>query len=353
MKKINNSIQLTLGLMFFMLLSIPANSQNLSVPMLSPYASITQRVGISDVTITYHSPAVKGRTIWGGVVRSNSIWRAGANNNTTITLTHDAKIEGEEIKAGTYGLYMYMKPEEVYLILSKYSKSWGTVTPKEDELVLNVPLKMEESPFQEWLTYEVIDNEPNNTTIALKWEKKQIPFNIEFDVPTIAIENAKAELKGVAGFSWRGYSQAAYMCLQFDTELELAEAWIDQSISMTKNFVNLNAKAQLLTKKGDKEGAKKVMEEAIPLGSPFQLNNYGYTLLNSGDTKGAIEVFETNVKKNKDHQFIWGFTDSLGEAYLMDGNKKKALEYYQKAKSLAPENQQSYLDGVIAKIMEK
>ena len=243
-----------------------------------------------------------------------------------------------------------MKPEEVYLVLSKYSKSWGTVTPKEDELVLNVPLKMEDSPFQEWLSYEVINNESTKTTIALKWEKKKIPFNIEFDVPTIAIENAKAELKGVAGFSWRGYSQAANMCLQFDTELDLAESWIDQSISMTKNFVNLNTKAQLLTKKDDKEGAKKIMDEAIPLGSPFQLNNYGYALLNSGDTKGAIAVFETNVEKHKDHQFIWGFTDSLGEAYLKDGDKKKALEQYEKAKSLAPENQYSYLDGVITKI---
>lgn len=352
MKKINNSIQLAVG-MLFMLLSTMANSQNLSVPMLSPYASITHRIGISDVTIAYHSPAVKGRDIWGGVVRQNSIWRAGANINTTITLSHNAKIEGEEIEAGTYGLYMYMKSEEVYLLLSKYSKSWGTVTPQEDELVLNVPLKMEDSPFQEWLSYNVIDNETTSATFSLRWEKKQIPFKVEFDVATIAIENAKAELKGPVGFNWRGYSQAAALCLQFNTELEQAEVWIDQSISMSKGFTNLEIKSQLLAKKGDKEGAKKLMEEAIPLGNAFQLNNYGYTLLNAGDTKGAIEVFSANVEQNKDHQFIWGFTDSLGEAYLKDGNKKRALEYYQKAKSLAPENQQSYLDGVIAKIMEK
>ena len=170
---------------------------------------------------------------------------------------------------------------------------------------------------------------------------------------SIAIDNAKAELKGPAGFSWSGYSQAAALCLQLDSELELAEQWIDQSISMSKGFTNLQVKSQLLAKKGDNEGAKKLMDEAIPLGNAFQLNNYGYTLLNSGDTKGAIKVFSANVEQNKNHQFIWGFTDSLGEAYLKDGNKKKALEYYQKAKSLAPENQHSYLDGVIASIKSK
>lgn len=86
------------------------------------------------------------------------------------------------------------------------------------------------------------------------------------------------------------------------------------------------------------------------MANAFQLNQYGYSLLGIGKTKEAIEVFSLNIKKNQDHQFIWGFTDSLGEAYLKDGNKKLALKYYKEARTKAPENQMAYLDGVIDKI---
>jgi tetratricopeptide (TPR) repeat protein len=89
------------------------------------------------------------------------------------------------------------------------------------------------------------------------------------------------------------------------------------------------------------------MEEAIPTGNPNQLNQYGYGLLGMNKTKEAIKVFKYNVEKNQKHQFIWAFTDSLGEAYLKDGNKKLALKYYKEAKSKAPQNQQAYFDGVI------
>ncbi|WP_420577576.1 DUF2911 domain-containing protein [Ekhidna sp.] len=331
-----------------------AFAQNLTLPRPSQYAEVTQRVGISDVTITYHSPGKNERQIWGGVVQYGQIWRAGANENTTITFSHDAKIEGQEVDAGTYGLYMLpIDIENVRVVLSKYAKSWGTNTPAESETVAIVDVKTHEIPSQEWLTYNFIDRSGNDVTAELRWDNVAIPFNIAFDVTTIVIENIRAELKGVAGFSWRGYMQAANYCLQNDTNLDEAMTWIDQSISMSSGFSNLQVKAGLLDKKGETIEAKKIMDQALPTASPFQLNQYGYQMLNSGDTKKAIEVFSMNVKKNQNHQFIWGFTDSLGEAYLRDGNKKLALKYYKEARKLAPENQYAYLDGVIKSIEEK
>lgn len=328
--------------------------QNLTLPRPSQYAEVKQQVGISDVTITYHSPGANGRTIWGGVVPYGGIWRAGANENTTITLSHDAEIEGQEVKAGTYGLYLFVKDEANFrLILSKYSKSWGTNYPAEQDAVLITDIKANEIPFQEWLSYDFKDRSGDDVTAVLRWGEKEITFNIAFDVDAIVIDNARAELKGPAGFSWRGYMQAANYCLQNDTNLEEAMAWIDQSISMSSGFSNLQVKAGLLTKQGNTEEAKKVMEEAVPTANAFQLNQYGYQLLGNGDTKKAIEIFTMNIKKNSDHQFIWGFTDSLGEAYLQDGNKKMALKYYKEARKLAPENQYAYLDGVIANIEKK
>lgn len=336
------------------LMSMCAFAQNLTLPRPSQYGEVSQRVGISDVTIKYHSPGVNGRQIWGGLIPYGAMWRAGANENTTITFSHDAELEGQPIAAGTYGLFMFVKDKEnIRIILSKYAKSWGTNYPPEQDAVLIADVTTNEIPSQEWLSYNFKDRSGDDVTAALRWADLEVPFNISFDVDAIVIENARAELKGPAGFSWRGYMQAANYCLQNNSNLEEAMTWIDQSISMSSGFSNLQVKAGLLAKKGENEEAKKVMEEALPTANAFQLNQYGYQLLGSGDTKKAIEVFSMNIEKNSNHQFIWGFTDSLGEAYLKDGNKKMALKYYKEARKLAPENQYAYLDGVIEGIEGK
>jgi len=337
-----------------MLLTVIAFGQNLTMPRPSQYGEVKQVVGISDVTITYHSPLANGRNIWGGVVAYGNIWRAGANENTTITFSHAAKVEGQEVPAGTYGLYMLPKDEENFrVILSKYAKSWGSVSPTEEETVVITDVKTSKIAFQEYLSYDFKDRSGDDVTAVLRWAELEVPFNIAFDVDAIVIENARAELKGPAGFTWRGYMQAANYCLQNDTNLEEAMAWIDQSIGMSSGFSNLQVKAGLLAKEGKTEEAKEVMEEALPTANAFQLNQYGYQLLANGDTKKAIDVFKMNIEKNADHRFIWGFTDSLGEAYLKDGNKKLALKYYKEARKLAPENQYAYLDGVISGIEGK
>jgi len=326
-------------------------AQNITQPRMSQQATISQRLGISDVTIVYHSPSVRGRKVFGGIVPYGSIWRAGANENTTIHFTHDAKVEGKDIAAGTYGLYMLPESNgDVKLLFSKFSQSWGTNSPSEQDLAAMITVKSNAIPFQEWLSYDFTDRGNKSLTAVLQWEKLRIPFKIEFDVTKIVIDNARGELKGVAGFGWRGYMQVARYCLQNDTHLEEAMTWIDQSIASSKGFSNLAVKAGLLTKKGQIEEAQKIMEEAIPTGNPNQLNAYGYRLLGLGKTKDAIEVFAYNVEKNQKDPFIWGFTDSLGEAYLKDGNKKLALKYYKLAKTKAPANQHAYLDGVIAGI---
>ncbi|WP_298761629.1 DUF2911 domain-containing protein [uncultured Psychroserpens sp.] len=348
MKKLQSKIGL---LLFTLLFTAVSFAQNVTLPRVSQQASITQRLGLSDVTINYHSPSVQGRQIFGGIVPYGQIWRAGANENTTIHFTHDAKIEGEKIAAGTYGLYMLPNSNgEVKVLFSKFSKSWGTNVPDEKDLALMITVKSKTIPFQEWLSYNFTNRGSKNLTATLQWEKTQIPFNIEFDVNAIMVDNFRQELKGVAGFGWRGHMQAASYCVQNNINLEEAMVWIEKSIASSKGFSNLAVKAQLLANKGQVAEAEKIMDEAIPTGSPNQLNNYGYQLLGLGKTKKAIEVFTLNVERNQNHPFIWGFLDSLGEAYLKDGNKKLALKYYKLAKTKAPQNQHAYLDGVIAGI---
>ncbi|WP_271782193.1 DUF2911 domain-containing protein [Aquimarina algiphila] len=347
MKSVASKIVLVL---FFTVITSITYSQNISLPRVSQQSTITQRLGLSDVTITYHSPSVRGRQIFGNIVPYGTGWRAGANENTTIHFTHDAMIEGKPIAAGTYGLYMIPDTDEVKVLFSKFSKSWGTNIPLEKEIALQITVKPETIPFREWLSYDFTDRGNKSLTASLQWEKTKIPFKIEFDVTTVVLNNIRQELKGLAGFGWRGHMQAANYCLQNDVNPEEAMAWIDKSINASKGFSNLQVKAGLLMKKGKPDLAEKIMEEAIPMGTPNQLNNYGYQLLNMGKTKKAIEVFSFNIKQNQSHPFIWGFTDSLGEAYLKSGNKKMALKFYKQAKEKAPQNQYAYLDGVIAKI---
>lgn len=337
-------------LLILVLLTCNMYSQNVTLPRASQLSTITQRSGLSDVTITYHSPGVKGRKVFGGIVGYDQMWRAGANENTTIHFTHDAKVEGQNIAAGTYGLYMKPSQNTVDIIFSNYSKSWGTVYPAAKDIALTVTVKSETIPFQEWLSYDFINRSGKNLTAALSWEKTRVPFTIEFDINSIVVDNMREELKGIPGFGWRGHMQAANFCLQNNINLEEAMTWVDKSIASSKGFSNLQVKAGLLAKKGKIAEAEKIMEEAIPTGNPYQLNQYGYTLLNMGKTKKAIEVFSYNIEKNKDHQFIWGFLDSLGEAYLKSGDKKNARKYYKEARKKAPQNQHAYLDKVIAGI---
>lgn len=325
-------------------------SQNVTLPQVSQKSKITQRIGLSDVTIIYHSPSIRGRKVFGGIVPYGQIWRAGANDNTTIHFTHDATVEGKKIAAGTYGLYIMPKEDKAIVLFSKFHKSWGTNPPTEEDLALKVTVNYETIPSQEWLSYDFTDRGGKSTMAGLQWEKTRIPFKIEFDVTKIVIDNFRQELKGIAGFGWRGHMTAARYCAQNNTNLEEAMVWIDKSLASGFGFSNSLVKATILMKTGKIAEAEAVMEKAIPTGNPNQLNNYGYSLLGMGKIKDAIEIFKYNVENNSKDQFIWGFMDSLGEAYLKDGNKKLALKYYKLAKKKAPQNQQAYLDGVIAKI---
>ncbi len=347
MKIIKRKIVLSLMLLVTVVIT---QAQSLTMPEASQDASITQRLGISDVTIKYNSPGAHGRKIFGGIIPYNVIWRAGANENTTIHFSHDAMVEGKKIKAGTYGLYMIPGKEKFEILFSKFYKSWGTTLPTESETVLKVSVSPEKIAFQEWLGYSFTDRSSDKLVAVLEWSDIRVPFKIEFDITKIVIDNSIAELKGQAGFSGTSYMQLAAYCLNNNTQLEEAMTWIDISISRKKTFSNLKVKADLLLKKGQNEEAKKLMEEAFPLGNIWELNTYGYTLLNEDNTKEAIKIFTFNIEKHSNHHLEWRFIDSLGEAYLKDGNNKLASKYYKKAKEKAPATQDAYFDAILSQI---
>lgn len=339
------SITRSIRLLMLLLISISAKTQITTPRTPSPAATLTQTIGISTVTVKYSRPSVKGREVWGKLVPygwnvqgfgagNSAPWRAGANENTTIKLSHDAKIEGQSIPAGEYGLFFVINPDNSgEVIISKDNRSWGSFwyEPKQDQL--KAKIKARDNSFTELLTYDVINTTKNSGEIVLNWEKKQLPVKIEFAVDDIVMANAAEELKGTVGFNWQGFSSAANYALQNKTNYDQAMKWIDQAIAQNKAFATLRIKADLLKETGKPEEADKIMKEALAIATENELNLYGYTLMNNGEHDKAIEIFILNTKRfpNSANTF-----DSLGEGYVTKGDKQNAILNFKKSLSMNP-----------------
>lgn len=320
--------------------------QGLTLPRFpSPASEVSQTIGISKISVNYSRPSVKGREIWGKLVPyglniqqfgagNPAPWRAGANENTTITFSHDAMVEGQPIQAGTYGLFFIVNEDNTAeLILSKDYRSWGSFFYDKKNDALHARIKMREIPETELLTYSFDNITRNSAELELSWEKKQFPVNIAFDVDKIVMINAEQELKGPVGFNWQGYFNAANYALQNKVNYEEALIWIDKAIAQNNSFTTLNVKSGLLKATGKTEDADKVMNDAIALATENELNLYGYTLLNANQQDKAIEIFVMNTKKHPESANVW---DSLGEAYALKGDKQNAINNFKKSLSLNP-----------------
>jgi hypothetical protein len=167
-------------------------------------------------------------------------WRAGANENTTISFSHDAKVEGHAVPAGTYGLFFVINKDNTgEVVLSKDYKSWGSFwyDPKQDLMKANIQLR--DIPMTEILTYDFINDNKTSAELVLNWEKKEFPVKIEFDVDKIVMDNAANQLKNTVGFSWQGYSSAANYAVQNNVSLDQGLVWIDQAICTESQFHNV------------------------------------------------------------------------------------------------------------------
>lgn len=321
----------------------------LTTPRGSQTSSITQRIGITDMTINYSSPRVNERQIWGTLIPYDQVWRAGANENTTFTVSHDVKIEGKDLAAGSYGVHILPSKDKATIIFSNNTSSWGSFSYNESEDALRVDVTPEAIDHTEWLTFEVLDKGTDFATIGLSWEKQTIPFKVEVDVHNIVISNFKDELRGVEGFFWQASNQAAGYCLNNNVELEQGLAWADQAISIQENFNTLSTKAGILEKLGKTADSKSIMDKAIalPTATAGDLYGYGRRLIGQGKKKEALEIFKINAKKNAGH---WLADHGLARGYSALGDYKKALSYEKKALPNTPERSKGFLEGFVKKL---
>jgi hypothetical protein len=240
-----------------------ALAQQLDLPRPSPNASVTQTVGITDITIKYSRPGVKGREVWGKLVPYGEVWRTGANENTTIKFSTPVKIEGHELPAGIYGLQTIPAPGDWTVIFSKDADEWGAFSYKPEHDALRVQAKPQPAELRERMAFDFEDVTDTSARVVLSWEKLRVPFTVEVDTPKLVEAKAKAAVR------WQTPYQAASYCIQNNVCLDDASRWLDASIAIQENYSNLRAKAMLLAKRND-PGAATYAQKALAAAKTLQ-----------------------------------------------------------------------------------
>jgi hypothetical protein len=317
-------------------------------------AMVSERIGITDVTIHYDRPGVKGREgkIWGDLVHTgytdlgfgtskNSPWRAGANENTTFTFSTDVMIEGQPLAKGTYGFFIAMGSgnTDATLIFSNNSTSWGSFFYNDKEDALKVTVKtipLNESV--ERLQYVFSDEKDNSAVVSLVWEKLKIPFTVSVDYVKTQLESFRRQLRNDEGFDSESWVQAVNFSVDHNGNLEEALQWSDYAINGVfvgqKNFRTLSAKANVLNKMNRNAEADTLMKQAMPLATMQELHNYGRQLLRQKKAKEALDAFKLNAQKNPNV-----FTTNMGlvRGYSANGDFKNAVRYAKIAIVQAPD----------------
>ena len=327
-------------------------------------AMVVQNIGPVEISIAYSSPHVhtpKGddRTghIWGELVHygfadqgfgvKSAPWRAGANENTIVKFSHDVKIEGKDLKAGSYGLFLATSKDGPWTwIFSTNISSWGSYFYNQSEDALRVDVTPKDVPFTEYLTYGFDDRQPGSATAYLQWENKRIPFKIEVaDVNNIYVSMMRDQLRSNVGFDYRNFSQAANFCATNKINLDEALTWANQAmdplIGGREEFNTLQAKSSVLTAMGKDTEADEAMQKAIksPDATVQAVHQYGRSLLIAGKKEKAMEIFKYNAQKNPTDKFTPNV--GLARGYTALGDNKNAIKSWEEAIKNIPENQKA------------
>ncbi|HCW05945.1 MAG TPA: hypothetical protein DGG95_01120, partial [Cytophagales bacterium] len=261
----------------------------------------------------------------------------GANENTVITFSHDAKVEGQNVPAGSYGFFLVINSDNSgEVILSKSFKSWGSFFYDQAQDQLRAKIQLRDLPYSvESLTYDFMNATKYSAELVLNWEKKQFPVKIEFDVDKIVMANAKEVLKGQTGFNPQSFVTAAGYAMNNNIELEQGVKWIDQAITNgAPNPGNAQGiKYNLLTKLGKTSDAEKLFQNVITNSNENDVNLFAYQLSGQGLHDKAIEAFVSNTKRFPNSPNTW---DSLGEGYANKGDKENAIKSFKKSLSMNP-----------------
>jgi hypothetical protein len=240
-------------------LALQDASAQFLAPRSSPKATVTQTIGLTDISITYSRPAVKGRAIWGGLVPYNQVWRLGANEATLINLGDDVSIEGLKLAKGSYSLHAIPTADNWTIIFNKVAEQWGSYNYKPEEDALRVTVSPRKGAFVERMRFTVEDMSDSTANVVLAWENLEVPFSVH--VNTVA----KVLNSGKATFSPRALAFAAQFASQ-NRDMEQAVKYLNASLALEENYQNTSMKANWLAAAGNFKEALLWGNKAVTLG---------------------------------------------------------------------------------------
>lgn len=285
-----------LAILFSITFAASSVSAQLRLPRPSPTASVMQTIGVTDVTITFYRPGVKGRKIWGDwpaevkgeatldnqnqrppgapIVPYGHIWRTGANDATTITITDDVLVNGSPLPAGTYSLHTIPGREEWMIVFNGTANQWGSFNYDASKDTLRVKAKpMVVADHQEWLDFGLDPDKENSLVATIKWEKVRVPFTIEVkDQNALILSKARVAVAAAKSDDWQTPFNAANFAKQ-NKSMDDANKWyeqankaIDEQIKAKPNFQNTSRKANILISAGRMQEALAAAEKAVEVG---------------------------------------------------------------------------------------
>jgi len=339
-------------------LSTPPNGDN-------EHAAVSQWIGPVRISIDYHSPRVHNpdnndRTghIWGELVHYGFVdegfgptkgapWRAGANESTSITFSNDVKVEGKDLKAGTYALFLDVEKTGPWNWVFSNHLGWGSFQYDPQDDALRVPVTPEDAPFTEFLTYGFDDRRPDSAVAYLQWEKKRIPFKIEvLNVNKLYVVKMRQDLQSWAGFNYQDWQNAAQFCADNKINLEEALQWADKAINgpfrgatiAHEDFSTLSTKASVLEAMGRESDADALIEKALhlPGTDAYSVYAYGMGLLRGDKKDRAMKIFVFNQQQHPQDKFWTSL--GLARGYTAVGDKKNAIANWEVVLHNVPSN---------------
>lgn len=329
---------------------MPAQSFVIDLPLASQRAEISQRIGITDITITYHRPLVNNRKIWGGVVPYGKVWRAGANENTIIKFSDPVSVEGKPLAAGTYGLHIIPNPDEWTIIFSKNSTSWGSFTYEEPEDALRVAVSPKPAEMRDALTYEFAELKPTSAMVELEWEKIAVPFRVTVNVADLVQASLNKQLRGLAQYTWMSWDDAANYLVTEKVHLDQALAYTNKAIEVEDRYETELTKSKVLRALNRQEEAAVAQKKGLNMASPLQIHMFARQLQADKRSEEAFAIFRDNAKKHPD---LWFVHTGLARIYSSEGKFEDATKEMKLAMAAAPENQKSYVDGLVRQLEAK
>jgi hypothetical protein len=322
----------------------------LELPRASQHALVTQRIGITDITVNYHRPLANGRQIWGKIAPYGQVWRAGANENTTITFSDPVTIEGQPIEKGTYGIHMIPGENQWTVIFSKDSKDWGSFSYKQEDDALRVNVKPQQAEAHNALTYDFDDVKPDSTVVTMRWDKVAVPFKVEVKVNDLVTASIHRQVHGLNQFYWEGWNDAADYFLTNKINLDEALKDEEQSIQAEERYDNLLNKSKILEAMGRKQDAEMFRTKALDKASALQLYFYGRQLQGEKKPDEALAIFRSTAKKFPDY---WTSHMAMARVYSAQGDFENAVKEVKLSLAGAPDSNKANLENYVKRLQNK